>query len=234
MAEMLQGFDNHAETKHGINRISIHPKLVSFIKEQERVNWSSTFEDCAFADLYWNFEVALKKRNSRTHDILNRVALFKTLATNWIQDKHYHQTLWHVWAVAIVKGLYGGMYLFIYDCDADLDKAKTMKLDDLGPMLKFYKAIRQKYKLQKVFMGNIHDDFVDSSLDHTAEDTGLSKLHLNENHCTGHTIRWIHTMSWMEDQPYQHDDINLGINNPRWKSFVELKALPMDKITRRN
>jgi hypothetical protein len=93
------------------------------------------------------------------------------------------------------------MYLFIYDCNADLDKAKTIELDDLRPMLKFYQPIRRKYKLEKVFMGDIRDDFVHSSFDHTAEDTGLLKMHLDKNHYTGHTIRWIHTISWMVDQP---------------------------------
>jgi hypothetical protein len=220
LAEMLLRLDHYAEAKHGVNRISIHPNPVSFLTDEERASWTSVDEDYASADLYSAFEAASMRREP-----LTRIAYFKTPATR-PDDRSYHRTPWYVWAAAIVRGAYGGAYLFIYDCDAELDKASTMALADLGPMLPAYEAIRRAFPLRKVFIGNVHDDLTDASVDFAAEDSDRPRMSFDQNRRTGHTTRWIHTMSWMEDQPYDHGDPILGLSSPRWRSFVELEALP--------
>ncbi|EGP84570.1 uncharacterized protein MYCGRDRAFT_82218 [Zymoseptoria tritici IPO323] len=225
MNNMLKAFDTQTTEKYGILRPYIHPKTLCCVTDQERVNWASAYDDVADTDIFSAFSKTPKTRSSEDdeHTAKTWIAIVKSPQVNWVNNPRWKDFPWHLWAFAIVGGPTAhGKYLFIYDCDSGplLERHQTVKLKDLhGSIVKWYKLIIKRWQIKKVFMGNIHDDFISDTMEYKQySDTSIE---VDENHCIGHTMRWVHKMSWIKDKPFEEEDLK----EPRWESFVEMEYL---------
>jgi hypothetical protein len=213
MGKMLEAFAFQAKKEFGDDIAYIHPKPVCFQDDQKRANWLTEASEVADSDIWWSFKQGAMKSHCKV-----RIVLLATPIANWVRQQNWRQIPWHAWAIAIVRGPKAqGHSLFIYDCDAELGKADTLRPKSFphGPMRTYFELSRKTWMLKKVFLGNIRDDF----LTEAKEDPG--EIHIDLNHCLGHTMKWIHTLSQFPDQ---HFDWNSPVErDDRWKSFVELK-----------
>ncbi|SMQ49384.1 unnamed protein product [Zymoseptoria tritici ST99CH_3D7] len=229
MARMLQVFESGSREKYESRGPYIHPKPLCFLSDQERTNWATAYEDVEHSDLWSAFQTASKTRQKPLDAYTPKtwIALVKSPQANWITDSNWRQIPWHVWAFAIVSGPgKHGKNLFIYDCDGGslMRRHKSVKLNEVhGSIARFYNKIRATWRINQVFMGNIHDDFISDTMEWAQYDD--TSIEIDENHCIGHTMRWIHKMSWMRDSHFDPEDKEHSLKDPRWESFVEMEYL---------
>ncbi|SMY30588.1 unnamed protein product [Zymoseptoria tritici ST99CH_1A5] len=93
MARMLQAFNQGSAEKYSRKRPYIHPKPLAFLTDQERVNWSTTYDDAKDSDLWTAFQTACKTRCKELDPYTAKtwIALVKSPQANWVKDSNWSQ-----------------------------------------------------------------------------------------------------------------------------------------------
>lgn len=118
-----------AECEKQGNNIYIHPRVMSFSSEKEKVNWMDCMPEIDRLDrgVFSNFTHTGKENKQYW------LGLFPTPIYAWVNGKkdsnQWDDEAWHCWAVAVVPGMDSmlGRHIFVYDCDPKIPERRIFE-----------------------------------------------------------------------------------------------------------
>ncbi|KAI1404180.1 hypothetical protein F4819DRAFT_448214 [Hypoxylon fuscum] len=119
----------------------IHPRVISFHTDQDRVNWSSFMPDWQSRDTFSQFA------SSALHGKSTKIGVFSVPTGSQIGNE-WKDAVWHVFVVAIIHGKPKKRVL-IWDCDPQEDAASRRWSNVLrGRQRTFIEYLRDKRNLR--------------------------------------------------------------------------------------
>ena len=205
MLAWLEQLQERADAAHGTEAAYIHPRVLGFSTDKQKVEWKGYEERSEDLDVF--AKLAKVKKDGRNKAW---VAVVKGPSESYVgkESKSTGQNQWdlvvtHMWAVAIVnRGKQGeGKDIFIFDCDATLPAAAERKhAKDLDTQLQRVfvdEAKKWDFKLGSVHIGT----------------AGEGKAGLGE--CVDTATEWVEKVGLAKGSALEDDD-------ERFQGFVEI------------
>ncbi|KAI0902760.1 hypothetical protein F4823DRAFT_638104 [Ustulina deusta] len=175
----------------------VHPRLISFHNEQDKVNWTNYMPDARTRDSFSHFAGPVN-----TSKYYFKIGVF-SVPNGPIIRNQWKTREWHVFVIAIIKARESkGKHILIWDCDpVGVTRSNRWNKILFGKQRTFIKYLRKKRNMGKA---------------HIWYNTDASRG--GKGRCLSNSLLKVSEWTRLGDLPYQ------GIEDVRFQNCVQLQA----------